>query len=199
MIQIYGPAAMYVHIYPKYTESLPSVGVLYRRLTLKNRLHLDFSLVYDDERTEFIRNYTATSPDFAKYPPTNEEWETMANYILWGKDRKTGLNAKQAGIVDLPSRNGDWNDSAKTVSLDALMESPTFNEAVFSRVPTKVKREVFSRDETIKQCPPDLLPEFRELWRMIDELDIRINYYELAHNKRKNPPREGLLRKFTPE
>ena len=123
----------------------------------------------------------------------------MANYILWGKDRKTGLNAKQAGIVDLPSRNGDWNDSAKTVSLDALMESPTFNEAVFSRVPTKVKREVFSRDETIKQCPPNLLPEFRELWRMIDELDIRINYYELAHNRRKNPPREGLLRKFSQE
>jgi hypothetical protein len=30
-------------------------------------------------------------------------------------------------------------------------------------------------------------------------LDLTINYYDLAHGKRKNPPREELLARFTPE
>jgi hypothetical protein len=35
-----------------------------------------------------------------------------------------------------------------------------------------------------------------QLFQHIDELDMCINLYELAHGKRKNPPREDLLRKF---
>ena len=54
----------------------------------------------------------------------------MGNYVLWGKDRTTGLNAKQDGSVPLTSRHGDWDaETTKIESLDALMESPTFNEA----------------------------------------------------------------------
>ena len=37
------------------------------------------------------------------------------------------------------------------------------------------------------------------LFRQIDETDLIINFYDLAHNKRKNPPREELLARFTEE
>lgn len=127
----------------------------------------------------------------------------MGNYLLWGKDRTTGLNAKQDGSVQLTSKNGDWDTTSdKVESLDALMESPTFNEASVSDLtapPIRQKREVFSRDEALAQCPEELKPIFKELFRSIDELELKINYYELLHNKRLNPPRDQLLRKFTEE
>ena len=83
------------------------------------------------------------------------------------------------------------------------MESPTFNEASLlpmgTVAPIKVKREVFSRKEALAKCPDYLIDTFTDLFRQIDELDLTINYYELAHNRRKNPPRDELLRKFTDE
>ena len=56
-----------------------------------NRLKLDFSLNTTDERRNFVDEYVA-QPDFEKHPLTEEELETIANYILWGKD-SDGLSA----------------------------------------------------------------------------------------------------------
>ena len=166
-----------------------------------NRLRLDFSLTYRDERSAFLDIYLR-EPQFQQKPPTEDELEMMGNYLLWGKDRQTGLNAKQDGTVQLVSKHGDWDTDSKLESLDALMEQPTFNEAQImdlSKPPIRVKREVFSRDDALKKCPESLLPTFRELFRTIDETELKINYYELLHNKRQNPPRDPLLRKFTEE
>lgn len=163
-----------------------------------NRLHLDFSLTYADERSEFLSTYLQR-PEFCTKPPTEEELETMANYILWGKDRITGLNAKQDGTVELATRHGDWDTDNKCESLDALMESPTFNEASLSELSlpsVKVKREVFSRDEALAKCPSEMREAFMSLFRDIDELELKLNYYDLLHHKRTNPPREQLTRKF---
>ena len=168
-------------------------------LMANNRLHLDFSLTYQDERSAFLATYL-TRPEFTTRPPTEEELETMANYILWAKDRTTGLNAKQEGAVQLSTRNNDWDSDPNCESLDALMESPTFNEASLQDISTpilKVKREVFSRDEALARCPEGMQDTFRALFRQIDGLDLRINYYDLLHNKRVNPPRDALLKKFS--
>ena len=62
-----------------------------------NRLRLDFKLTTTDERQRFIRKYLQR-PEFTSRPPTEEELETMGNYLLWGKDPETGLNAKQAPL-----------------------------------------------------------------------------------------------------
>ena len=43
------------------------------------------------------------------------------------------------------------------------------------------------------------MPTFKDLFRQIDELDLKINYYELAHGKRKNEPRDVLLVRFNDE
>ena len=58
-----------------------------------NRLQLDFKLVTTDERAAFLNEYLQ-QPQFVKKPPTEDELETMGNYLLWGKDPVTGLNAK---------------------------------------------------------------------------------------------------------
>jgi hypothetical protein len=58
-----------------------------------NRLQLDFKLVTTDERAAFLEEYLK-QPQFIKKPPTPDELETMGNYLLWGKDPVTGLNAK---------------------------------------------------------------------------------------------------------
>ena len=168
----------------------------------QNRLKLDFSLSYRDERKAFLDTYL-TQEQFIQKPPTQEECETMANYLLWGKDRTTGLNAKQDGSVELASKHGDWDSASdKVESLDALMESPTFNEASLMDISApaiKTKREVFSRDEALAQCPDNLRSNFLELFHTIDTLDLKINYYELQHGRRLNPPRDNLLRKFSEE
>ena len=167
-----------------------------------NRLQLDFKLVTTDERAEFLNNYLQ-QPQFAKKPPTEDELETMGNYLLWGKDPVTGLNAKQAGLVDIETKHGTWDKNNNIESLEGLMESPTFNEASLlpmdAVAPIKIKREVFSRKEALAKCPDYLVETFQTLFQQIDELDLTINYYELAHNRRKNPPREELLNKFTEE
>jgi hypothetical protein len=124
----------------------------------------------------------------------------MANYVLWGKNAD-GLNAKQEGLVPLETRHKTW-DNNNTESLNELMESPTFNEASIlglDAVPTKITRKVFSRKETLNTCPDYLRPAFEDLFQRIDELDLQINYYDLAHNRRKNPPRPELLAKFDEE
>ena len=166
-----------------------------------NRLHLDFSLSTNQERANFLNTYLQ-GPEFIKRPPTEDELETMGNYLLWGKDPVTGLNAKQAGLVDIETKHGTWDKSSNTESLEGLMESPTFNENQLqpvNTVPFKTKREVFSRQETLAKCPDYLRETMLVLFRKIDELDLSINLYELLHGRRKNPPREQLLTKFTEE
>lgn len=167
-----------------------------------NRLQLDFKLVTTDERAAFLNEYLQ-QPQFVKRPPTEDELETMGNYLLWGKDPITGLNAKQAGLCDIETKHGTWDKNGNIESLEGLMESPTFNEASLlpmdAVAPLKIKREVFSRKEALAKCPDYLVETFKMLFQQIDELDLTINYYELAHNRRKNPPREELLNKFTEE
>ena len=166
-----------------------------------NRLHLDFSLTTNEERVAFLDEYLQR-PEFLKKPPTEEELETMGNYILWGKDSKTGLNAKQAKICDIATKYKTWDTDA-VESLEGLMEQPTFNEASLQPLaagpPLKQKREVFSRKEALAKCPDFLVPTFTALFRQIDELDMMINFYDLAHGKRKNTPRDTLLIKFNEE
>ena len=167
-----------------------------------NRLKLDFSLELVTERQAFIEQYLQ-QPQFKSYPPTEDELETMSNYLLWGKDPVTGLNAKQELGIDIETKHGTWDKHAdKCESLEGLMESPTFNEAALfnsAAVQYKVKKEVFSRDEALKQCPEHLVPVFKDLFKEIDKHELMINFWELEHGKRNKEPREHLLKKFSEE
>lgn len=163
-----------------------------------NRLALDFGIEKAEERVKFINQYI-TRPEFQRNPLTQEELETISNYLLWGKN-KDGYNPVQLKEFTIETRNKTWSRD-DTESLDALMESPTFNEASL-RPPEfrpKVVREVFDRKKALQECPLHLHQIFVDLFKEIDTIDLCINLYELSHNKRKSPPRDSLIKKFTQE
>lgn len=166
---------------------------------MANRLHLDFSIPGTHERKAFVDEYVQR-PEFIRVPLTDDELETIANYILWGKD-PDGMNAVQKGEFSIETRNKTWQRD-DTESLDAMMESPTFNEASLRRPPearTKIAREVFDRSEALAQCSSHMKPIFEELFARIDRLELSIHWYEFDHGKRKEEPRSALQKRFTPE
>ena len=71
-----------------------------------NRLKLDFSIQSTDGRRDFVNEYV-TQPQFQRVPLTSDELETIANYILWGKD-SDGLNVTQRGEIQIETRNKTW-------------------------------------------------------------------------------------------
>lgn len=164
-----------------------------------NRLKLDFSIPDAVGRKEFLDKYLQA--DTFKYIPLNaEEVEMCGNYLLWGKDAN-GQNVVQRKEVEISTKNGIWQKK-EVESLDALMESPTFNENLIMQ-PTeariKVVKENFSRSKALKEAPDSMVPIFKKLFQDIDETDLLINYYELLHNKRKAEPRESLLKAISEE
>jgi hypothetical protein len=72
----------------------------------QNRLHLDFSINGTKDRRDFVDAYVQR-PEFLRSPLTEDELETIANYILWGKD-PDGLNATQRGEIQIETRNKTW-------------------------------------------------------------------------------------------
>lgn len=166
---------------------------------MANRLHLDFSINDTQGRRDFVDQYVQ-SPQFQKVPLNENELETIANYILWGKDLD-GLNVTQRGEIQIETRNKTWQRD-DTESLDAMMESPTFNEASLRRpteARTRVAREVFDRRKTLNECPAHLIPVFEDLFKRIDFIELQLNFYEFSHGRRKDPPREALQKRFTEE
>lgn len=166
----------------------------------KTRLRLDFSLNTNIERKDFLDNYLK-DPMFEKKPPTADELEMMANYLLWGKDPISGKNAEQDGLVTIDSNKKTWQKKDVT-SLDELLEQPTFCESALSTLDSvqyRIPKETFSRDETLRQCPESMRETFRSLFRQIDKLDMSICQWELLHGKREKPPREQLAAKFSQE
>lgn len=163
---------------------------------MANRLHLDFSIEKTIDRKKFVDTYIQR-PEFQRVPLTEDELETIANYILWGKD-SDGLNCTQRGEIQIETRNKTWQRD-DTESLDAMMESPTFNEASLrqpTEARTRIVRENFDRQKALKECPAHLRPVFQELFARIDKLELAINFYEYEHGRRKEPPREALLKRF---
>lgn len=165
----------------------------------KNRLRLDFSLEQIKDRKNFVNIYVKEE-QFKKNPLTETELETIANYILWGKD-EDGKSPVQKKEIEVETKYSTWNKNKKTESLEELMENPAFDENTIMKtgsvIPTKQKREVFNRAQALKEAPDYLIPDYEALFRQIDETDLVINYYEMITGKRKNPPREELLNRFT--
>lgn len=162
----------------------------------QNRLHLDFSISSTSERKDFVDEYVQR-PEFIRAPLTEDELEKIANYILWGKD-SDGLNCTQRGEIQIETRNKTWQRD-DTESLDAMMESPTFNEASLRRpteARTRIQREIFDRQSALNECPKHMRAVFQELFDRIDKLEMSIHFYEFAHGKRKDPPRTALTKRF---
>lgn len=155
---------------------------------MKNRLKLDFTLETAEERNKFIQEYIGTLDGL-----TAQEAETIANYLLWGKT----TSGKPLGVdVELETK---WTKTNDLDSLDALVESATFNDlqirGLNEAISYKKPRVVFDRGEVRRNAPDHLIKVFEELWTKIDETELLINFFELKVGKRTKPPREQLLKR----
>lgn len=162
-----------------------------------NRLKLDWTLSSDIERSAFLEQYMQSNI-FVSHPPTDEELETMANYVLWGKD-VNGFNSEQRKEVQLPRRNSTWSKK-EIESIDGLLEDPAFPESSFlelGSIFSKPIKQSLSREELRKKLSPTDLKYFEDLWRQIDYIELKINFFEIARNKRSKPPRKELFLPFT--
>lgn len=92
-------------------------------MPLQNRLKLNWDITDREERVTFASQYI----DSLTFTLNTYEVETLANYILWGKN-SDGLNGRQEGH-ELETRYKTW-DVSRIESLDALTEDPAFNEAM---------------------------------------------------------------------
>lgn len=165
-----------------------------------NRLKLDFSLESNKERKEFLDKYLLQE-QFINNPLTKDELETCANYILWGKD-PDGKNPVQKKEIQIETKNKTWSKQQEDESLDALLETPTFNENMIREnieARPKITKEIFSRKEALEKAPDFLKKTFEDLFREIDRLDLMLNFYDLRTGKRKQQPRAELLSRFSSE
>lgn len=173
-----------------------------KRTSRANRLNLNFNLAYIDERRDFVEEYLK-KPQFEANPPTASELETIANYILWGKNRSTDKNIVQEGSIQIATRAGLWDaNAAKVESLDNLLTQPGFTEQqiLSAEAPRyKYPKETFSRSSARRTASPEALSILEQLWKEIDSLELELNFYDLIHGKRTKPPREELISLFSNE
>ena len=92
---------------------------------------------------------------------TQKELETMANYILYGKD-EDGTNVVDRKEIEINTKYGSYKKKAPE-SLDSLIENPNFNEnkithnSIYRKEKPKIDREL---DKDV--------PGMQELWKTID-------------------------------
>ncbi len=133
-------------------------------------LNLDFSINTSKERKKFIDNYIAERTANG-YTFPQKEVETMANYVLYGKD-EDGTSIVDRKEIEIATRYSSYKKK-RPESLEELMESPTFNENhivktnIFKKEKPKIDRE---KDKDI--------PGIQELWKSIDRLDHQIRVTE---------------------
>ena len=128
-------------------------------------LKLDFSLETAAERTEFVNKYI--DPYGTHY--TQKELETIANYILFGKD-EDGMSPVDRKEIQIQTKHNTYKRK-EPESLEALLESPTFDERVFSRTELKYKHP----KPTIDREKDADVPGMKELWEEIDKVAYLID------------------------
>lgn len=157
--------------------------------TIRNRLNLDFTLQTTDERSNFIQNYVSQEWD----PPlTSDELSTIADYLLWGKDPKTGLNARQTKKIIMTTKHGTWDHTKQFDSLEELQSEAGFDEGsvrdAYNSTPYRIPKQTFSREEALTEAPSELRQQFIDLFAAIDELDTCLLIWEHLHGRNLEKP-----------
>lgn len=123
---------------------------------------LDFTLNTSEERKNFVEEYLKNNNNGENFSPS--ELETIANYILYGKD-PDGTSIVDRKEVEIDTKYSSYKKK-KPESLDELMESPTFDEHTFSDM-TKKNRYKVIKPKIDREKDKDI-PGIQELWEVID-------------------------------
>lgn len=139
--------------------------------------NLDFTIETSNERRDFIASKDLTGL-------THKELELCSNYILYGKDpNKDMTSVVDRKEVQIPTKFSSYKKK-EPVSLDALLESPMFNESILQPKPIIYKKVKPTIDrEKVKD-----IPGMKELWEQIEKtqqtLDENTGKKEKTENSR---------------
>ena len=119
-------------------------------------LKLDFTIPTADERTAYVTNFTQSNP---QYRFSAREAETIANYILYGKDAD-GTSPVDRHDVEIETKYSSWA-KRKVESLEGLMEAGAQSDGQYNFEPAglyrlgegprarRVKPQITEEDERI--------------------------------------------------
>lgn len=127
-------------------------------------LKLDFTLETSDERAAYVNQHMDTIGTFY----TKKELDTIANYILYGKD-EDGTSIVDRKEVQIKAKHNTYARK-EPESLEALMEMPTFDERIFAG-----KTKYRTPKPTINRTTDADVPGMKELWEQIDEIQHLID------------------------
>ena len=120
--------------------------------------NLNFDIYYSKDRCDYIKSQDLTGL-------SKKELEAISNYILYGKDEDDRSQFDKGLISKVDTKFSSYNKN-QPVSLEALLESPTFNENQLIQgkyIYKKAKPEI-NRDK-VKD-----VKGMKELWEEIDYL-----------------------------
>lgn len=122
---------------------------------------LNFDIPTSQERMEAIKDIDLSSLNAS-------ELETVSNYVLYGKDSdgKSVVDRKEVQI----KRKFNSYEKDRFVSLDEMMESPTFDESTLQKNKTQYKKIKPSIDKEKAQNVPGM----KELWASIDAMAAQL-------------------------
>ena len=137
------------------------------------KFNLDFSIYYAEDRMKAISQIPLQNLNAS-------ELETISKYVLCGKD-KDGTSPIDRKEIFIKTKFNSYQKD-RTVSLDELMESPTFDENILQDSKKNYKKVKPKIDkEKAKQ-----IPGMEDLWKQIDSLAKLI-----AFNEGKEPEFAG--------
>lgn len=122
------------------------------------KFKLDFDIYYATDRLEAIKSIDLSNL-------TKSELETISNYILYGKD-SDGTSIVDRKEVQIKTKFNSYQRN-RNVSLEGLMESPTFDENIF-----KKDRQLYKKPKPqIDKVKAAKIPGMIELWDSIERLE----------------------------
>lgn len=103
---------------------------------------------------------------------TPKDIELCTDYVLYGKDQDN-LSPVDRGEIYIKTKYNSYSKS-EPVSLEGLMEQPTFDEGVFAEHKNIYKKVKPSIDK--EKCKD--IPGMKELWETIEMLDHKLKVYQ---------------------
>ena len=141
------------------------------------KFKLDFSIETSQDRLDFIKK----NVDLSKL--NKSDIELCTNYVLYGKD-SDGTSIVDRKEVFIKTRYNSYSKK-EPISLEGLMESPTFDESIIKTEKNIYKKVKPSIDR--EKCKD--IPGMKELWEQIDKLDRQI---KLSQGKEEPRPGEKV-------
>lgn len=130
------------------------------------KFNLDFKIESSQDRLNYLKQKVDLST------LTKKELELCTDYVLYGKDQD-GTSVVDRKEVYIKTKYNSYS-RPEPVSLDEMMESPTFDETIFLQHKNIYKKVKPTIDR--EKCKD--IPGMKELWEQIDLIDRKIKLAE---------------------